>query len=182
MLSELLFSVNLLLVGCNFGLALLLVRKVKRTSRFSTNTPWSAPPPKILATELNPQLDPQTAELEARIATQAAIAKREQYLAALVEVQQQLLVCSGGWHDYTQILQILGQVSGASRVYIFENHYANGYAEGTQLLMSQRAEWCAAGIQPEIDNPDLQNLSYADFFPRWAQRLAQGESVAGIVA
>ncbi|MBW4488512.1 MAG: response regulator [Trichocoleus desertorum ATA4-8-CV12] len=113
---------------------------------------------------------------------EAAIAKREQYLAALVEVQQQLLVCSGGWHDYTQILQILGQVSGASRVYIFENHYANGYAEGTQLLMSQRAEWCAAGIQPEIDNPDLQNLSYADFFPRWAQRLAQGEIVAGIVA
>ncbi len=94
MLSELLFSVNLLLVGCNLGLVLLLVRKVKGASRFSTDTPWSAPPPGILATEL----DPQTAELEARIAAQAAIAKREQYLAALVEVQQQLLICSGGWH------------------------------------------------------------------------------------
>ncbi|MEP0868225.1 response regulator [Trichocoleus desertorum AS-A10] len=112
----------------------------------------------------------------------AAIAKREQYLAALVEVQQQLLVCKEDWRGYTSVLQLLGQVSGASRVYIFENHFENSHLHSSQLLMSQRAEWCTAGVQPEIDNPELQNLSYADFFPRWAERLSQGEIVAGIVA
>ncbi len=179
MLSELLFSANLLLVSCYCGIGLLLVRQVMR--RFRRQNPHRfAPLPGVSPSELIRR----NVELEVRVAPPvvAAIAKREQYLAALVEVQQQLLVCSGGWHGYTQILQTLGQVSGASRVYIFENQYDNSCADGIQLLMSQRAEWCAAGIQPEIDNPDLQNLSYADFFPRWAQMLARGEIVAGIVA
>ncbi len=113
------------------------------------------------------------------------IAKRESYLAAILEVQQRLLACEGEQERgdlsptlYTEILKLLGQVSGASHVYLFENHTC----ANSRLLMSQKAEWCAPGIHPEIDNPTLQNLPDDDFFPRWAQLLRRGEIVAGGVA
>ncbi len=114
-----------------------------------------------------------------------ALAKRERYLAALVEVQRWLLGFKGdsqygslNLNPYTEILKLLGQVSGASRVYVFENHWDT---KG-RLLMSQKGEWCTLGIHPEIDNVALQNLCYDDFFPRWAQYLAQDEIIAGVVA
>ncbi len=106
------------------------------------------------------------------------LAKREQYLAVLVEVQNQLLAFDRVENYYPKILELLGQVSGASRTYIFENHRD---AAGN-LLMSQRAEWCAEDIRPQIDNPALQNLPYDEFSPRWAETLARGEIIAGKVA
>jgi PAS domain S-box-containing protein len=116
---------------------------------------------------------------------EAALFKRERYLEALVEVQRRLLAFKQdnqqGLLDqtpYIEILELLGQVSGASRVYVFENHRD---AKGS-LLMSQRAEWCALGINKGIDNSTLQNLYYEDFFPRWAQVLSQDEIIAGAVA
>ncbi|HBB34304.1 MAG TPA: hypothetical protein DDZ80_04855 [Cyanobacteria bacterium UBA8803] len=116
---------------------------------------------------------------------EAALAKRERYLATLVEIQRRLLAFKGdgqgetlSLNPYNEILELLGQVSGASRVYVFENHLG---ASG-DLLMSQKAEWCVPGIHPEIDNPSLQNLSYKNFFPRWAQLLSRDEIIAGVVA
>ena len=113
-----------------------------------------------------------------------ALAERERYLAALVEVQRCLLTFEGdtqyrhtSTNPYTQILKLLGQVSGASRVYVFENHWN----DTGSLLMSQKAEWCAPGIHPQIDNPTLQNLPYENCFPRWAQLLSQDEIITGIV-
>jgi PAS domain S-box-containing protein len=64
------------------------------------------------------------------------IAKRESYLAAIVEVQQRLLAFKDKNNCYHSILENLGQATGASRVYVFENHQD---ATGA-LLMSQCAE------------------------------------------
>jgi len=119
-----------------------------------------------------------TQDITKRHQAEKALEKRERYLAALVKVQRQLLVLDEPESYSTEILKPLGEASGASRVYIFENHQD---VDG-QLLMSQRAEWCADGIQPEINNPVLQNLSYERFFPRWAEVLGRGESIAGKVA
>jgi len=106
------------------------------------------------------------------------LAKRERYLAALVEVQRHLLTSQDPANFYTKVLELLGQAADASRVYVFEN-----YQDGAgRPLMSQRAEWCNQDIHPEIDNPTLQNLAYDDFFPRWTQALAQGEIIVGKVA
>jgi hypothetical protein len=116
-------------------------------------------------------------DITERQEAQEALAKRERYLAALVEVQRRLLAYRDRENYYKEILEPLGEVSGASRIYIFENHRD---ARG-ELLMSQRGEWCKSGICPEIDNPILQNLSYDEFFPRWAEALAQGEIITGRV-
>ncbi len=115
---------------------------------------------------------------EALQKSEEALANRERYLAALVEVQQQLLTNDSDEEMYATILETLGQAGRASRVYIFMN---SRDSDG-RLCMNQRAEWCAEGIDPQIDNPLLQNLPYDDYFPRWAVMLAQNKPVAGIVA
>ena len=103
--------------------------------------------------------------------------RRERCLQTLNQTAQKLLQ-SGDKIPYQEFLDTIGLSSQASRTYIFLNHYGtNGEA-----LMSQVAEWHAKGIQPEINNPDLQNLSYDKFFPRWYATLSQGDIIQGCVA
>ncbi len=118
------------------------------------------------------------AALRDRQLAETARKSRERYLAALVEVQHRLLNFDGSNKCYTKILQILGQASNASRVYVWENHQG---ADG-RLRMSQRAEWCASGIEDKIDKPALQNLCYENFCPRWTALLSKGEIICGILA
>jgi len=126
----------------------------------------------------NAQLLEQTqTALTEREQAQKTLATRERYLATQLEIQNTLLASKGDV-PYPTILQMLGDVSGASRVYIFENHQD----EPGNLLTSQKAEWCAEGITPQIDNPELQNLPFNEVIPRWATELGQGNIIEGIVA
>lgn len=109
---------------------------------------------------------------------QQELSQREQYLQAVVEVQKRLLAGSMTDNIYDQALPVFGRTSGASRIYVFENHKD----KHGRMLMSRRAEWCAPDIHPEIDNPQLQNLSYDDFFPRWAEILSRGGIINDIIA
>ncbi|NOK22529.1 PAS domain S-box protein, partial [Corallococcus carmarthensis] len=110
--------------------------------------------------------------------TSDALARRERYLTALVDMQQRLLSVPEGGDLYSPALAPLGQASGASRVYVFETFTD---AKGA-LLCSQRAEWCAPGVTPEIDNPMLQDLPMQPILGRWASVLERGEVVTGRVA
>jgi two-component system cell cycle sensor histidine kinase/response regulator CckA len=113
-----------------------------------------------------------------RKAADLALARRERYLTALVEMQQRLLTTPDGADLYGPALAPLGQASGASRVYVFETHRGDDGG----LLCSQRAEWCAPGVKPEIDNPDLQNLPMDPLLPRWVEKLSRGEVIEGLVS
>ncbi|MCX7750817.1 MAG: GAF domain-containing protein [Candidatus Bipolaricaulota bacterium] len=65
-----------------------------------------------------------------------------------------------------------------SRVYLFEEHRD---AQG-RTVVSQRYEWVAPGITPQIDNPQLQNYPYAEAgYARWAEAFARGEAIHGVV-
>ncbi len=89
------------------------------------------------------------------------------------------LVSHRPWDEAVgEALRLLGEATGVSRVYVFENHVAE---DGT-LLTSQRHEWCAPGVEPQMDNPDLQNFPWlAGGFGRWVERMQRGEPVAGPV-
>lgn len=110
--------------------------------------------------------------------TEQALLKRERSLATLVEIQKQLLAADTSTHFYDRVLELLGQFSGAARVYVFENHWDAGY----QPLTSQCAEWCAPGISPQHQQSHRQNLPYDRLFPHWATLLAQGECINQIVS
>ncbi|ADO68076.1 Sensor protein [Stigmatella aurantiaca DW4/3-1] len=116
-------------------------------------------------------------DVSERRRTHDALSQRERYLGALVEMQQRLLVAQQGEESYKGVLGPIGQATGASRVYVFILHRD----EAGKVLVSQRAEWCAPGISPEIDNPSLQNLPMEPAFSRWVEQLSRGEKIAALV-
>jgi diguanylate cyclase (GGDEF)-like protein/PAS domain S-box-containing protein len=63
------------------------------------------------------------------------------------------------------------------RVYLFENRQAQS---GT-VLCDQRYEWVADGIEPQIDNPDLQGLDIDAIFPRVLRALSSGQAFGGLI-
>ncbi|QRK10699.1 PAS domain S-box protein [Archangium violaceum] len=113
---------------------------------------------------------------ERRRATDA-LARRERYLTAVVEIQQRLLAAPPSESFLEKLVEPLGEASGASRAYIFEAHRA---PDG-DLLFSQRAEWCAPGVKPELDNPALQNMPMERLMPRLYELLSRGQSLSGRV-
>ncbi|MEM7554892.1 MAG: PAS domain S-box protein [Cyanobacteria bacterium P01_A01_bin.84] len=96
-----------------------------------------------------------------------------------IAVATNCLLTIEDYHEsVNRALAALGKAINVDRVYIFESHQ---HPDTKEMLMSQRWEWVADGISPEIDNPQLQNLAYHDFFPRWCDFFARGELVYGLV-
>lgn len=76
------------------------------------------------------------------------------------------------------ILETLGHAAEVSRVYIFENKTRQDGA----LATSQRFEWVAPGIKPQLDNSNLQELPWlAAGFRRWVETLGSHELIYGHV-
>ena len=96
-----------------------------------------------------------------------------------VSLSAETLLGSEDWsRDMQGVLADLGRAVGVHRTYIFRNRTA----DDGRLLMDQAFEWCAPGVEPQISNPLLQGVVYAEACPRWAQTLSQGQPVHGPVA
>jgi PAS domain S-box-containing protein len=78
----------------------------------------------------------------------------------------------------TQALEAIGRASGQDRVCIFQCHTDKTTGEH---LMSQRYEWVREQVSVQIDNPELQNLSFDRTFTRWYAQLSRGLPVYGAV-
>ncbi len=99
-------------------------------------------------------------------------------LEAVSFAVHQLLAGCGREPCMTAVLERLGTAADVSRVYVFRNHI-NAVGD---LLTSQEHEWVAEGITPQIDNPALQNFSYAaNGFDHWRELLSNNVPVAGNV-
>ncbi len=108
----------------------------------------------------------------------ASYQRQTAILRAVADASYQLFHSTQPEGEIPPVLAQLGNAADVSRVYIFENHWENGH----RLLTSQRYEWCAAGIQPQIDDPALQNFDYlAAGFDHFLETLQRGEVLAGLV-
>jgi PAS domain S-box-containing protein len=116
-------------------------------------------------------------DITGRRATTDALARRERYLTAVVEIQQRLLAASASDNLFERLVAPLGEASGASRAYIFEAHRS---PDGNQFF-SQRAEWCAPGVRAELHNPSLQNVPLERELPYLYEKLSRGQVVSGLV-
>ena len=100
-------------------------------------------------------------------------------LQGVAQATQALLTHSNAPTGVNQALEILGKVTGVSRVYIFEHHR---HPETDEPAMSQRFEWSDPHVSAQIDNPLLQNLSYrAAGMTGWYDRLSSGYSASSLV-
>lgn len=85
---------------------------------------------------------------------------------------------AGGSVDET--LGLLGEATGVDRVYVFSVH---PHPESGVPACSQLWEWCRSGVEPQIDNPELQNLELEKAgFSRWVVELSAGRPIVGLVA
>ncbi len=79
----------------------------------------------------------------------------------------------------TEVLTLVGEASALSRIYLFEMETL----PNAVLVTHQRYEWCAPGITPQIDSPDLQNLPMLEAgLERWITVLGNNTPVYGKVA
>lgn len=76
----------------------------------------------------------------------------------------------------TEALGMLGRGAAVDRVYIFEN----GGAPDAPTC-SQRYEW-SDQVEPQIDNPALQDLPYLEMAPGWSDVLSANEVICGLPA
>lgn len=110
-------------------------------------------------------------DITSRRKAEEALAKREEYLATLVELQRQLLTFSTRTEIYTALVTLLGAVSQASRVYIFENTRDD---QGRRV-MSLAQTWCRDNMPALKHNPLYHNLTYDTFSSEFEAILAQGD-------
>ncbi len=110
---------------------------------------------------------------KAKMAAEASQKKLEGsfgLLQAVAHTIDQLL----GKRDYLEAmadgLSAIGKATQVDRSYLFVNSL--GDDEDTSTT-SQRVEWTAHGIRPEIDNPELQGIPFS-MFPEMLSPLSQG--------
>ncbi len=111
-------------------------------------------------------------------ARKLATDSRDAVLQAVRKAATRFLADEDWGGSCNKLLRDVGKATGVSRVYIFEAHFD----DDERLLFSQRYEWVAPGITPEIDNPELQNIPMNDAgYGRWLELLSRGQLVVGQV-
>jgi len=117
-------------------------------------------------------------DITSRVEAREAAARRDAVLSAVAFAAERFLRAPSLDEAVPDVLARLGEAADVSRLYVFEDHRD----EQGRLLASQRYEWAAPGVEPQLDNPQLQGFSYAEAgFSRWVEAFARGEPVAGLV-
>src|SRR3990170_89304 len=102
---------------------------------------------------------------------------RDPILEAVGFAAEQFLTTNSWEEAVPSVLERLGEATDVSRVYIYENKTR----EDGVLLMDQRFEWCAPGIEPTMQRPESHDFAYKDGFTDFEQKLRSGKAVYGLV-
>ncbi len=112
------------------------------------------------------------------VRVQAELQRRERLLTALADSARVLLE-TPEQPNVAAVVEVLGRAAGADRCYVFLNEYR----EDGVLCCSQVAEWCAPGVTPQLNNPQLQHFSYDEWnLTWWRQTLEAGKTIHARVA
>jgi len=82
---------------------------------------------------------------------------RQRMLTSLSAAINELLINSDIHQAITHCLAMLGQATSVDRAYLFENYYVDGDGFTTQTM-----EWNSGSFEAQIDNTQLQNLSFSE--------------------
>ena len=103
--------------------------------------------------------------------------KRRDGILEAVRLSAEHFLKSISWEDDIEgVLGRLGTAARVGRVYVFENYVG----QDGNLWATQRYEWTAPGVSPQIGNPLMQALPYrAQGWGRWQEVLSRGETLYG---
>jgi len=99
-------------------------------------------------------------------------------IRGIAEATKQLLVNQNIDTAINRSLSVLGRTTKVDRVYIFQNSFDD---KTKDILFSQKYEWVNNDVSPQIDNLNLQNLSYEKDYIRWFNILSDNEPIIGFV-
>lgn len=116
-------------------------------------------------------------DITLRRETAETLLRRERHLSFLAEIQASLLGHPGMQGLFERILPRLGQISGASRVSVFEIQKTS---EGSSCIC-KKAEWCAKGISQGTFFLPERSFLWIPPLSRWVDRLRQNQAVSGVV-
>lgn len=103
--------------------------------------------------------------------------RNEAVLQAVSDIAEVFLQKHYNRQTIANVFRILGEASGVSRVYYFEN-----FEEESKYFSRQVIEWVAHAIDPQIDNEELIKVPHDDpSFQRWSSTLGSRKSVFGLV-
>ena len=98
---------------------------------------------------------------------------------SVLDALRLLLKQPGSEQSVTNALAGIGTAADVDRVYVFQ---VKGDTAGA-VTASQRFEWTSSGTEPQIDNPDLQEIPMAEAgYGRWMQELRAYRPIVGTVA
>ena len=117
-------------------------------------------------------------EITERKQMEQTLYQRDALLQATAHASHILLAERDMDRAISTALETIGRAANQDRAYIFENHVEA--SSGTRM-MSQRYEWTRSGVSAQIDNPELQNLSYDMLSMRWYDELGAGRPIEGCV-
>jgi len=86
-----------------------------------------------------------------------SVADASRLLAAVAEALSRLLEPGDSDLAMNEALRLIGESDDVDRVYVFENQAG---LDAKQVVTSQRYEWVKGGVSVQINNPELQNLSF----------------------
>lgn len=75
-------------------------------------------------------------------------------------------------------LDIIGDITDIDRIYIYENKLDETTG---RIYTSQKYEWTFKFIEPQIDNPEFQNVDFQKKYPFCYSLLSKGKSVNTLV-
>jgi PAS domain S-box-containing protein len=108
---------------------------------------------------------------------QVAVQARERLLSALAEATGRLVLTADVMSELPAIFEEIGMATEVHRVYLFENAID---PSGDTIASSQRIEWNSGVAEPQINNPDLQDMP-VELFEEFIGPMINGESFARAV-
>lgn len=95
-------------------------------------------------------------ETNHRIEAERKLEYKSELLSALTKITNSFISNKNIFNNCKETLEIIGKAARVDRAYFFLNDEKN-------RCVNQKYEWVNNNINPEIDNPELQNYSYDNF-------------------
>ena len=109
-------------------------------------------------------------DISERKKAEEEVLRREKMLLAISNATNILLIGNDILESISESLDVLGTAVGADRSYLFTNRLDPELGN----LTSQRFEWNSGVAEPQIDNPELQDVPvevFEDFLPTLEQKM-----------
>jgi len=116
-----------------------------------------------------------TRDITKRKHAQEQLLLKEKILTNISAATNELLVNSDFYDAISKCLALLGEATGVDRVYLFENHYKDG-----QAYTSHKMEWNSGAYEPQIENPELQNMPFEEV-SGFIDPLIKGQALRGLI-